>query len=157
MHCACSGAVFWSLHGFGWQHDAMHVHNASLRREINKISGLKGTAVNVQSMVYGNVNDNSGTGVLFTRNPATGVNELFGEFLINAQGEDVVAGERLDRPAARSLWMSGAAPDSAGRPVTGLVLRWHRPLTATPDPSLLRTTLPVFPCQAFVLPCPSRC
>lgn len=61
-------------------------------REINKISGLKGTAVNVQSMVYGNVNDNSGTGVLFTRNPATGANELFGEFLINAQGEDVVAG-----------------------------------------------------------------
>lgn len=44
-------------------------------------------------MVYGNVNDRSGTGVLFTRNPATGANELFGEFLINAQGEDVVAGK----------------------------------------------------------------
>lgn len=62
-------------------------------REINKVTGLKGTAVNVQTMVYGNINDNSGTGVLFTRNPATGVDELFGEFLINAQGEDVVAGE----------------------------------------------------------------
>jgi pyruvate,orthophosphate dikinase len=45
-------------------------------------------------MVYGNVNDNSGTGVLFTRNPANGINELYGEFLINAQGEDVVAGIR---------------------------------------------------------------
>jgi pyruvate,orthophosphate dikinase len=63
-------------------------------REINKITGLKGTAVNVQTMVYGNVNDNSGTGVLFTRNPANGTNELYGEFLINAQGEDVVAGIR---------------------------------------------------------------
>jgi len=67
-------------------------------REINKITGLKGTAVNVQTMVYGNINDNSGTGVLFTRNPATGVDELFGEFLINAQGEDVVAGIRTPMP-----------------------------------------------------------
>lgn len=67
-------------------------------REINKVTGLKGTAVNVQTMVYGNINDNSGTGVLFTRNPATGVDELFGEFLINAQGEDVVAGIRTPMP-----------------------------------------------------------
>eukprot|EP00775_Hariotina_reticulata_P006369 gene6369-6601_t len=67
-------------------------------REINKITGLKGTAVNVQTMVYGNVNDNSGTGVLFTRNPANGTNELYGEFLINAQGEDVVAGIRTPMP-----------------------------------------------------------
>ncbi|KAF6253488.1 pyruvate phosphate dikinase [Scenedesmus sp. NREL 46B-D3] len=69
-------------------------------REINKITGLKGTAVNVQTMVYGNVNDNSGTGVLFTRNPANGTNELYGEFLINAQGEDVVAGIRTPMPIA---------------------------------------------------------
>lgn len=54
-------------------------------REINKISGLKGTAVNVQSMVYGNINEKSGTGVCFTRNPANGNKELFGEFLMNAQ------------------------------------------------------------------------
>lgn len=54
-------------------------------REINKISGLKGTAVNIQTMVYGNVNDRSGTGVCFTRNPATGQKELFGEYLANAQ------------------------------------------------------------------------
>lgn len=61
-------------------------------REINKVTGLRGTAVNVQAMVYGNFNDNSGTGVCFTRNPATGEHRLFGEFLVNAQGEDVVAG-----------------------------------------------------------------
>ncbi len=67
-------------------------------RELNKITSLKGTAVNVQAMVYGNYNDNSGTGVLFTRNPANGENELFGEFLINAQGEDVVAGIRTPMP-----------------------------------------------------------
>lgn len=67
-------------------------------REINKITGLKGTAVNVQAMVYGNINDNSGTGVLFTRNPANGENKLYGEFLLNAQGEDVVAGIRTPQP-----------------------------------------------------------
>ena len=63
-------------------------------RSINKISGLIGTAVNVQAMVYGNMGDGSGTGVLFTRNPSTGENKLYGEFLVNAQGEDVVAGIR---------------------------------------------------------------
>ncbi|EFN51244.1 hypothetical protein CHLNCDRAFT_141269 [Chlorella variabilis] len=63
-------------------------------REINRIRGLLGTAVNVQSMVYGNLNDNSGTGVCFTRNPATGEKLLYGEYLPNAQGEDVVAGIR---------------------------------------------------------------
>lgn len=63
-------------------------------REINRIRGLLGTAVNVQSMVYGNLNDNSGTGVCFTRNPATGDKVLYGEYLPNAQGEDVVAGIR---------------------------------------------------------------
>ena len=63
-------------------------------RTINKITGLIGTAVNVQAMVYGNMGSNSGTGVLFTRNPSTGENKLYGEFLVNAQGEDVVAGIR---------------------------------------------------------------
>ncbi|KAG6609704.1 pyruvate, phosphate dikinase [Phytophthora cinnamomi] len=67
-------------------------------REINKITGLKGTAVNVQAMVYGNINDQSCTGVLFTRNPANGENKLYGEFLLNAQGEDVVAGIRTPQP-----------------------------------------------------------
>eukprot|EP01018_Ginkgo_biloba_P027474 Gb_14687 [translate_table: standard] len=63
-------------------------------RNINQITGLKGTAVNVQSMVFGNMGPTSGTGVLFTRNPSTGEKRLYGEFLINAQGEDVVAGIR---------------------------------------------------------------
>ncbi|RWR93667.1 pyruvate, phosphate dikinase 2 isoform X1 [Cinnamomum micranthum f. kanehirae] len=63
-------------------------------RSINQISGLKGTAVNVQCMVFGNMGNTSGTGVLFTRNPSTGEKKLYGEFLINAQGEDVVAGIR---------------------------------------------------------------
>ncbi len=63
-------------------------------RRIENIRGLNGTAVNVQSMVYGNMGADSGTGVAFTRNNATGENEFYGEFLINAQGEDVVAGIR---------------------------------------------------------------
>ncbi|WP_297564457.1 pyruvate, phosphate dikinase [Microbacterium sp.] len=63
-------------------------------RSINQITGLKGTAVNIQCMVFGNMGNTSGTGVLFTRNPSTGEKKLYGEFLINAQGEDVVAGIR---------------------------------------------------------------
>jgi pyruvate,orthophosphate dikinase len=67
-------------------------------REIENIRGLLGTAVNCQSMVYGNMGDDSGTGVAFTRNPNTGENKFFGEFLVNAQGEDVVAGIRTPQP-----------------------------------------------------------
>ena len=63
-------------------------------RKMNDIPDSWGTAVNVQEMVYGNLNNDSGTGVAFTRNPATGDNKLFGEYLMNAQGEDVVAGIR---------------------------------------------------------------
>ncbi len=63
-------------------------------REINEITGLLGTAVNVQTMVFGNMGEDSGTGVAFTRDPSSGDNEFFGEFLVNAQGEDVVAGIR---------------------------------------------------------------
>lgn len=63
-------------------------------RRINKITGLLGTAVNIQSMVFGNMGSTSGTGVAFTRNPSTGKREFYGEFLLNAQGEDVVAGIR---------------------------------------------------------------
>ncbi|NBC11217.1 MAG: pyruvate, phosphate dikinase [Planctomycetes bacterium] len=63
-------------------------------RQINEIYGLLGTAVNVQSMAYGNMGQDCGTGVAFTRNPSTGENKFYGEFLINAQGEDVVAGIR---------------------------------------------------------------
>ena len=63
-------------------------------REINQIKGLIGTAVNVQTMVFGNMGKDSGTGVGFTRNPSTGENKLYGEYLMDAQGEDVVAGIR---------------------------------------------------------------
>lgn len=69
-------------------------------REVENIRGLLGTAVNVQSMVYGNMGDDSGTGVAFTRNPSTGENKFYGEFLINAQGEDVVSGIRTPLPVS---------------------------------------------------------
>ncbi len=67
-------------------------------RRLNDIPGSWGTAVNVQQMVFGNMGDDCGTGVAFTRNPATGENKLFGEYLMNAQGEDVVAGIRTPQP-----------------------------------------------------------
>ncbi|MEG0075529.1 MAG: pyruvate, phosphate dikinase [Eubacterium sp.] len=70
---------------------------AFVYRDMNDIPHDIGTAVNVQSMVFGNMGDDSGTGVAFTRNPATGERNLFGEFLVNAQGEDVVAGIRTPR------------------------------------------------------------
>ena len=69
-------------------------------RQINDITGLAGTAVNVQTMVFGNMGDASGTGVGFTRNPSTGENKLYADYLVNAQGEDVVAGIRTPKDAA---------------------------------------------------------
>ncbi|MEO8482293.1 MAG: pyruvate, phosphate dikinase [Acidobacteriota bacterium] len=85
------GAVFGS-----WMNDRANVY----RRKYN-IPTEWGTAVNVQAMVYGNTGKNSGSGVAFTRNPANGVKEFYGEFLINAQGEDVVAGVRTPEPVAQ--------------------------------------------------------
>ena len=85
------GAVFGS-----WMNDRAIVY----RRKYN-IPTEWGTAVNVQAMVYGNTGENSGSGVAFTRNPANGVKEFYGEFLINAQGEDVVAGVRTPEPVAQ--------------------------------------------------------
>jgi pyruvate,orthophosphate dikinase len=82
------GAVFMSWDG----------KRAQKYREINKIPNDWGTAVTVCAMVFGNLGDTSGTGVCFTRNPANGTNEFYGEFLMNAQGEDVVAGIRTPRP-----------------------------------------------------------
>jgi pyruvate,orthophosphate dikinase len=84
------GAVFGS-----WMNDRAIVY----RRKYN-IPTEWGTAVNVQAMVYGNTGDNSGSGVAFTRNPANGAKEFYGEFLINAQGEDVVAGVRTPEPVS---------------------------------------------------------
>ncbi len=86
-----AGAVFGS-----WMNDRAIVY----RRKYN-IPAEWGTAVNVQAMVYGNTGETSGSGVAFTRNPANGVNEFYGEFLINAQGEDVVAGVRTPEPVSR--------------------------------------------------------
>src|SRR5258705_1783032 len=85
------GAVFGS-----WMNDRAIVY----RRKYN-IPSEWGTAVNVQAMVYGNTGDRSGSGVAFTRNPANGAKEFYGEFLINAQGEDVVAGVRTPEPVAQ--------------------------------------------------------
>lgn len=75
-----------------WNND-----RAILYRKLNDIDDKMGTAVNVQTMVFGNMGDDSGTGVAFSRNPATGENRLFGEYLMNAQGEDVVAGVRTPK------------------------------------------------------------
>jgi pyruvate,orthophosphate dikinase len=69
-------------------------------RELNNIGDLKGTAVNIQAMVYGNLGETSGTGVAFSRDPSTGENVYYGEYLMNAQGEDVVAGIRTPHPAS---------------------------------------------------------
>ncbi len=81
-------------------------------REVENIRGLLGTAVNVQSMVYGNMGNESGTGVAFTRNPSTGDNTFYGEFLVNAQGEDVVAGIRTPQPVAEMPdWRTDAIED----------------------------------------------
>ena len=89
-------AVFGS-----WNND-----RAIAYRRLYDIPDTWGTAVNVQTMVYGNTGDDSGTGVGFTRNPASGVNEFYGEFLVNAQGEDVVAGVRTPRPVVelKEVW-----------------------------------------------------
>src|SRR5277367_3004529 len=76
-----------------WQND-----RAKHYRRINNIDDMLGTAVNVQAMVYGNLGETSGTGVGFTRNPAIGTKEFYGEFLMNAQGEDVVSGVRTPVP-----------------------------------------------------------
>jgi pyruvate, orthophosphate dikinase len=73
------------------------------------ISDSLGTAVNIQQMVYGNLGDDSATGVVFTRNPSTGERDLFGEFLVNAQGEDVVAGIRTPRPIRELKAETGSA------------------------------------------------
>ncbi|MBB3692124.1 pyruvate, phosphate dikinase [Sphingomonas sp. BK580] len=104
------GAVFGS-----WQSDRAKVY-----RRLNHIPGDWGTAVNVQAMVFGNMGDTSATGVAFTRDPSTGERAYYGEFLINAQGEDVVAGIRTpqyltraarERAGARPLSMEEALPE----------------------------------------------
>jgi pyruvate,orthophosphate dikinase len=82
-------------------------------RRINRVTHLKGTAVNVQAMVYGNAGAECASGVCFTRNPATGERKAYGEYLVNAQGEDVVAGIRTPQPVesmAESGFKDARAP-----------------------------------------------
>ncbi len=107
------GAVFGS-----WQSERAKVY-----RRLNAIPGEWGTAVNVQAMVFGNMGDTSATGVAFTRNPADGARSYYGEYLINAQGEDVVAGIRTpqyltlaarEEAGAKPLSMEEAMPDTYG-------------------------------------------
>jgi pyruvate, orthophosphate dikinase len=86
-----------------WNND-----RAILYRQLNEIPDSIGTAVNVQSMVFGNMGETSGTGVAFTRSPVNGEKAIFGEFLVNAQGEDVVAGIRTPQPIAE---MAQAFPE----------------------------------------------
>jgi pyruvate,orthophosphate dikinase len=81
--------------------DSWNGRRAKVYRAANKIPDTLGTAVNIQTMVFGNMGMSSGTGVCFTRNPSTGVRQLYGEFLLNAQGEDVVAGVRTPQPIAQ--------------------------------------------------------
>ena len=89
--------------------DSWNNERARVYRRLNDIPDHLGTAVTIQSMVFGNLGENSGTGVCFTRNPSTGSQELYGEFLQNAQGEDVVAGTRTPRPVIELLAL---APDA---------------------------------------------
>ena len=91
-------------------------------RQMENITGLLGTAVNVQAMVFGNMGDDCGTGVCFTRNPSTGKKEFYGEFLMNAQGEDVVAGIRTPVPLVQ---LKKVMP-KAYKQLTGLMTRLEK-------------------------------
>ena len=81
-------------------------NRAKVYRKLNQIPSDWGTAVNVQSMVFGNMGDDCATGVVFTRNPSDGAKDIYGEYLINAQGEDVVAGTRTPQHITKKLEMN---------------------------------------------------
>ena len=97
------GAVFLS-----WESN-----RAKIYRKLNRISSGWGTAVNVQSMVFGNMGNDCATGVVFTRNPSNGINEIYGEYLINAQGEDVVAGTRTPQYITKKAIKNSAAKEKS--------------------------------------------
>ena len=95
-------------------------NNVGVHLNKSSVAVPRGTAVNVQSMAFGNMGDDCGTGVAFTRDPATGEKKLMGEFLTNAQGEDVVAGVRTPMPIAQmaeNTILPQAAPGEAPRPL----------------------------------------
>jgi len=98
---------------------------AKTYRRINRIDDWLGTAVNVQAMVFGNLGDNSGTGVGFTRNPATGEHAFFGEYLMNAQGEDVVSGVRTPLPISELERVMPMVYDQL-RTITGKMEKHYR-------------------------------
>ncbi|MGI9571595.1 MAG: putative PEP-binding protein, partial [Desulfobulbia bacterium] len=102
--------------------DSWNLPRANKYRQLNNITGLLGTAVNVQAMVFGNMGTDCGTGVCFTRNPSTGKKEFYGEFLMNAQGEDVVAGIRTPLP----LKKLGKVMPKAYKELTGLMTKLEK-------------------------------
>jgi pyruvate,orthophosphate dikinase len=110
------GAVFGS-----WQNA-----RANTYRRLHGIPDSWGTAVNVQAMVFGNLGPTSATGVAFTRNPSTGAREVYGEFLANAQGEDVVAGTRTPQPLSEPV---GGAPGDKGKSLQALMPECYAELT----------------------------
>ncbi len=114
------GAVFGS-----WE-----TARAATYRRLHNIAGDMGTAVNVQAMVFGNMGDDCATGVAFTRNPSTGERAYYGEFLINAQGEDVVAGIRTPQPLTRRM---AAGSGSDGKPMEDLLPEAFAELAAVFD------------------------
>ena len=91
-------------------------HRAITYRRLHDIPAEWGTAVNVQAMVYGNMGDDCATGVCFTRDPSTGENTFYGEYLVNAQGEDVVAGIRTPQPVSKASARPGEMPMEAAMP-----------------------------------------
>jgi pyruvate,orthophosphate dikinase len=103
---------------------------AATYRRLHNIAGDMGTAVNVQAMVFGNMGDDCATGVAFTRNPSTGERAYYGEFLINAQGEDVVAGIRTPQPLTRRM---AAGSGSDGKPMEELLPEAFAELAAVFD------------------------
>lgn len=97
-------------------------------RQINEMIGLAGTAVNVQTMVYGNMGEDCGTGVAFTRNPSTGANKFYGEFLVNAQGEDVVAGIRTPIPCEQMHKWKAPNDKTIGKRLHGELMKMKKTL-----------------------------
>ena len=88
-------------------------NRAKIYRKLNHIPSEWGTAVNVQSMVFGNMGDDCATGVVFTRNPSDGSNKIYGEYLINAQGEDVVAGTRTPQYITKKSRIEAKVKDAS--------------------------------------------
>ena len=97
-------------------------------RQINEMIGLAGTAVNVQTMVYGNMGEDCGTGVAFTRDPSTGANKFYGEFLVNAQGEDVVAGIRTPIPCDQMHKWKASNDKTIGKRLHGELMKMKKTL-----------------------------